>query len=155
MFKFLKKIFIIELEFFFNIVYDEITQTGKVSIMAENTSTRLKAIMAQRGLKQADILRLAQPYCEKYKIKMGKSDLSQFVSGKVEPGQWKLTILGLALDVSEAWLMGLDVPMERETTPASLDGDGRIGEFVGLFCQLTAEQQALIIAQIKGILSAQ
>ena len=123
--------------------------------MAENTSTRLKTIMVQRGLKQADILRLAQPYCEKYKIKMGKSDLSKFVSGKVEPGQWKLTILGLALDVSEAWLMGLDVPMERETTPASLDGDGRIGEFVGLFCQLTGEQQALIIGQIKGILSAQ
>lgn len=136
-------------------VYDEITQTRKVSIMAENTSTRLKKIMAERGLKQADVLRMAQPYCEKHKIKMGKSDLSQFVSGKVEPGQWKLTILGLALDVSEAWLMGFDVPMEREITPASLEEDGRIGEFVDLFGQLTAEQQALIIAQIKGILSAQ
>ncbi len=123
--------------------------------MAENTSTRLKEIMAQRGLKQADVLRMAQPYCEKYKIKMGKSDLSQFVSGKVEPGQWKLTILGLALNVSEAWLMGLDVPMERETAPTSLEEGGRTGEFVGLFSKLTAEQQALIIAQIKGILSAQ
>lgn len=155
MFKILKKIFIIELELFFIMVYDEITPTRKVSVMSENTSTRLKEIMAQRGLKQADVLRMAQPYCEKYKIKMGKSDLSQFVSGKVEPGQWKLTILGLALDVSEAWLMGLDVPMERETAPASLDEDGRTGEFVGLFGQLTAEQQALIIAQIKGILSEQ
>lgn len=122
--------------------------------MAENTSTRLKMIMDQRGLKQADILRLAQPYCEKYKIKMGKSDLSQFVNGKVEPGQWKLTILGLALDVSEAWLMGLDVPMEREIASVSMEEDGRIKEFVGLFNQLTTEQQALIIAQIKGILSA-
>ena len=81
--------------------------------------------MAQRGLKQTDILRMAKPYCEKYNIKMGKSDLSQFVNGKVEPGQWKLTILGLALNVSEAWLMGLDVPMERKTVPVSLEGDGQ------------------------------
>ena len=87
--------------------------------MADTTASRLKQIMAQRGLKQTDILRMAKPYCEKYNIKMGKSDLSQFVNGKVEPGQWKLTILGLALNVSEAWLMGLDVPMERKTVPVS------------------------------------
>lgn len=92
--------------------------------MADTTADRLKQIMAQRDLKQTDILRMAKPYCEKYNIKMGKSDLSQFVNGKVEPGQWKLTILGLALNVSEAWLMGLDVPMERKTTPVSLEEDG-------------------------------
>lgn len=91
--------------------------------MRENTATRLQTLMDQRGLKQADILRLARPYCEKYKIKLGKSDLSQFVNGKVEPGQWKITILSLALNVSEAWLMGLDVPMERQTpTPVAEDG---------------------------------
>lgn len=92
--------------------------------MADTTADRLKQIMSQRDLKQTDILRMAKPYCEKYNIKMGKSDLSQFVNGKVEPGQWKLTILGLALNVSEAWLMGLDVPMERKTTPVSLEEDG-------------------------------
>ncbi len=91
--------------------------------MSENTATRLQTLMDLRGLKQADILRLAQPYCEKYKIKLGKSDLSQFVNGKVEPGQWKITILSLALNVSEAWLMGLDVPMEKEIpTPVVEDG---------------------------------
>ena len=123
--------------------------------MAENTSSRLKYIMAQRGLKQADILRMAQPYCERYKIKMGKSDLSQFVSGKVEPGQWKLTILGLALNVSEAWLMGLDVPMERKVESTSCEKGGPVGDFIELFQQLKPEQQKLIVAQIKGILSEQ
>jgi transcriptional regulator with XRE-family HTH domain len=82
--------------------------------MSETTSIRLKRIMEERNLKQSDILAKAQPFCEKYNVKLGKSDLSQFVSGKVTPGQWKLTILGLALNVSEAWLMGLDVPMERK-----------------------------------------
>ena len=36
---------------------------------------------------------------------MNKSDLSQYVSGLVEPGQEKLSILGMALNVSEAWLI--------------------------------------------------
>jgi hypothetical protein len=69
--------------------------------------------MSERNLKQVDILQKAQPYCKKYDVKLNKNDLSQYVSGKVEPGQHKLCILGLALNVSEAWLMGYDVPMER------------------------------------------
>lgn len=73
------------------------------------TSQRLKEIMAERGLKQVDILELSQPYCKRFGVKLNKTDLSQYVSGKVEPGQHKLTILGQALNVSEAWLMGYDV----------------------------------------------
>lgn len=78
-----------------------------------NTAQRLQMVMRERGLKQVDILRAAEPFCKKYNVKLGRNDLSQYVSGKVEPGQYKLTILGLALNVSEAWLMGYDVPMER------------------------------------------
>lgn len=73
------------------------------------TAERLKTIMQERDLKQADILRLAEPYCVKYGIPLRKNDLSQYVNGKNEPGQFKLTILAQALDVSEAWLMGYDV----------------------------------------------
>lgn len=83
--------------------------------MKETTSTRLQRILSERGLKQVDVLERAAPYCKGYGIKLNKSDLSQYVSGKVEPGQDKLTVLGLALNVSEAWLMGFDVPMERNS----------------------------------------
>lgn len=79
-----------------------------------DTKTRLQQIMNLRGLKQVDIQRKCEPYCEKFGVKMNKSDLSQYVSGKVEPSQYKLMILGMALNVSEAWLMGFDVPMERQ-----------------------------------------
>lgn len=92
---------------------------------SSNTSERLKAIMEIRRLRQIDILNQAKPFCDKYGVKLGKNDLSQYVSGKVEPGQEKLTVLGLALDVSETWLMGYDVPMERENnlyTPERVDG---------------------------------
>lgn len=79
------------------------------------TSDRLKQIMTERNLRQVDILEMCKPYCQKYNIKLGRNDLSQYVKGKVEPGQKKLTILGMALNVSEAWLMGFDVPMERDS----------------------------------------
>ena len=87
--------------------------------MKESTATRLKQLIADRNLKQVDILEKALPYSKNYGVKLTKSDLSQYVSGKVVPGQEKLTILGLALNVSEAWLMGYDVPMERTQSVAS------------------------------------
>lgn len=78
-----------------------------------NTSQRLNKVMEERNLKQVDVLRLTIPYCNKYNIKMNKSDLSQYCSGKVEPNQDKLFVLSAALNVNEAWLMGFDVPKER------------------------------------------
>ena len=95
----------------------------------ENTATRLKYLMSLKGYKQVDILNLCKPYCEQYNVKMNKSDISQYVSGKVEPNQDKLFVLGNALDVSEAWLMGYDVAMERISLKfngvASFDGKAR------------------------------
>lgn len=87
--------------------------------MKENTSIRLKRIMKERKLKQVDIIRKCQPYCKQYNIKLTKNYLSQYVSGKVEPSQRRLSILSMALEVNEAWLMGFDVPMERESMPQS------------------------------------
>ena len=85
--------------------------------MRETTAIRLKQIMRERNIKQRDILDMARPHCENYRVKLNSSDLSQYVNGKVEPGQTKLFVLARALDVSEAWLMGYDVPRERETAP--------------------------------------
>lgn len=120
----------------------------------ENTSIRLRRIMDERDLKQRDILEKAAPYCEKYKIKLNKSDLSQFVNGKVVPGQWKLTILGMALDVSEAWLMGYDVPMEREKTPTPVSEDGLDKELINRLRQLTPEEIAKTDAFVQGLLAS-
>ena len=68
-----------------------------------STANRLKQIMTERGLKQVDILKACKPYCKKYGVKLAKNDLSQYISGKVTPGQNKLSILGLALNVNEVW----------------------------------------------------
>ena len=74
-----------------------------------STALRLNEFMQKNGLKQIDIINLAKPFCSEYGVKLSKSDLSQYVSGKVEPGQNKLYILARALNVSEAWLMGYEV----------------------------------------------
>jgi len=110
------------LNFFSSCVTILVDMKGDNTLMSETTAQRLKTIMNQRNLKQVDILQLAKPYCEKHNVTLGKSDLSQFVNGKVTPGQQKLTILGLALNVSEAWLMGLDVPAQREMTVCPVCG---------------------------------
>ena len=116
-----------------------------------STSDRLRYLMRERSLRQVDIIRLAEPYCKEYNLKLTKSDMSQFVSGKVEPGQWKLTILGKALNVSEAWLMGYDVPMERmETAPAQ---NAEREEFAKLFSALSPENRQRILDLMKALLS--
>ena len=91
--------------------------------MKVTTSDRLKSLMEERRLKQVDILNLSLPYCKKYNIKMNKSDISQYVSGKVEPSQEKLVILGMALNVSEAWLMGFDVSPVRKDNQKEANED--------------------------------
>ena len=89
------------------------------------TAERLKEIMKERNLRQVDILNLSLPICAKLDAKMNKSDISQYLSGKAEPSQEKLVVLGMALNVSEAWLMGFDVSKERKspTIQASEDFD--------------------------------
>ncbi len=83
------------------------------------TKERLKELMQERGLKQIDIVNLAKPFCEKSGIKLGRNDISQYLSGKVMPGQHKLFVLAQALDVSLQWLMGYDAPIENESSSPS------------------------------------
>lgn len=85
----------------------------------ESTSARLKQIMSERDLRQVDILERTLPFCRMYGVKMNKSDISQYVSGKVEPNQDKLFVLSLALNVSEGWLMGFDVSKARSSSSFS------------------------------------
>lgn len=44
---------------------------------------------------------------------IGKSAISQYISGKYEPKQVAIHKIAKALNVSEAWLMGYDVPIQR------------------------------------------
>lgn len=77
--------------------------------MTESFSIRLNDAMALRELKQIDFVHAA----EKFNIKLGKSHMSQYVSGKTVPRADVAHFLAAYLRVNEDWLMGKDVPMEE------------------------------------------
>lgn len=66
--------------------------------------------MELAGIKQADLIRLA----ENQGKKLGKSQVSQYVSGKTIPRKDVLEVLALVLDVDQDWL--LDGVGEQETS---------------------------------------
>lgn len=115
-----------------------------------STADRLKQIMEERNLRQVDILNLVLPICAKYDIKMNKSDISQYVSGKVEPSQEKLVVLGMALNVTESWLMGFDVPSERKDTQIQAETDF---DLLYRFSMLNERDKRIISDMIDSMLS--
>ena len=66
----------------------------------ETFADRLRAVMAERGLKQADLVHRAAARGEK----LGKSQVSQYVSGKVVPRANVVRLLADILGVDEGWL---------------------------------------------------
>lgn len=76
-------------------------------------SIRLKELMSERHLKQVDILEMSLPYQKKTGIKLSKSTLSQYITGKSRPDDDRLYLLSLTLGVSEGWIMGYDVNQSR------------------------------------------
>ena len=74
--------------------------------MNNQFATRLKQAMDLRGIKASELSE---------KAKIPKSAISQYLSGLYEAKQKNIFKLANVLDVSEGWLMGLDVSMERIT----------------------------------------
>ncbi|KXB61545.1 aminotransferase class I/II-fold pyridoxal phosphate-dependent enzyme [Olsenella sp. DNF00959] len=71
---------------------------GKTDVQA--FSARLEQAMAERGLKQVDLIRAAEDRGEK----LGKSQLSQYVSGKTLPRSASMALLASLLGVDVDWL---------------------------------------------------
>ena len=76
------------------------------------TQQRLREALSARNMLPIELSRLSG---------IGKSAISQYLSGKVTPKQDKIYKLAQALKVSESWLMGYDEPMEQSPAPASGD----------------------------------
>ena len=65
-------------------------------------SERLKDAMQNKQMKQVDLIKAAQ----NKGVKLGKSHISQYVSGKTIPRADMLHFLAETLEVDEKWLMG-------------------------------------------------
>ena len=65
-------------------------------------SSRLNEMMESRQMKQVELIRLAK----EQGITLGKSQVSQYVSGKTLPRRKVLSVLAQVLGVEESWLCG-------------------------------------------------
>lgn len=72
----------------------------------ESFKTRLKEAMDLQTLKPVELAE---------KCGISKSTVSHYMSGYTEPKSNRLYIMAKVLNVNEAWLMGFDVPMERNS----------------------------------------
>ena len=69
-------------------------------------SDRIHEALQIRGLKPVELSQMTG---------ITKSQISHYISGYCEPKQDKFYLIANALEVDYAWLMGYDVPMDRET----------------------------------------
>lgn len=104
------------------------------------TSKRLQEILRERGLRQVDLLEMVAPIAKYYGVSINKVYIHNYVSGKILPKQDKLYCIAKALDVSEAWLMGYDVPRARPR---------RAGDDVDVFSDLAPGE----IVTLRAVLS--
>lgn len=96
---------------------------------------RLNEAMRIRNMDRTTVLKITG---------IDKGAFSAYVNGRYNAGQTNLYLLAKALNVNEAWLMGHDVPMERnalfsEPLPETMDS------FTEVISKLSpaAQQQAL------------
>lgn len=106
--------------------------------ISEKCSVRISKALSIRGMKQSEL-------CEKTGIP--KSAISQYISGSFEPKQDRLFIIAQALDVDPVWLMGFDVPMEKEKKipPDEVQLTEREKMMLGIFRLIPEDQQQVFL----------
>lgn len=73
-------------------------------------ATRLTDLLKQNNMKQIELVRLA----EEKGIKLGKSHICQYVSGKTVPRKETLQFLADVFEVDAKWLLGKEEPEKAE-----------------------------------------
>lgn len=105
----------------------------------DTTANRIKKAMEMCELRQSDLAEIT---------KISKGALSSYISGRYTPKQANIYRIAEALNVSEAWLMGEDVPMERRsiyinTTPAEHPFNTALSK-IQIGEELTEEEQSAV-----------
>ena len=108
----------------------------------ESCANRIKTALKHRQMKQVELCQLAN---------VPESSLSLYLKGAYEPKQDKIYNMARALNVSEAWLMGYDVPMERELVKKSntIQVTEDEQKLLELFRLVPENQQQLVLQMIR------
>lgn len=103
------------------------------------TAERLQEAMQAAGKKPVDLVKASG---------IDRGAISRYLAGKYEPKQTAINKLAVALNVSEMWLWGYDVPMQR--TPEQKKNDA----LVGIVQQLRRDPDFLDVVQVLAELPA-
>ena len=113
---------------------------------------RLKTVMDLKGIRAVDIVEHTD---------IPKGAISYYISGKSQPKADRLYILAKYLNVSEAWLLGYDVTMERTAEQkknddlvkiiAQMRRDPKFFGIVSMLAELPAEQDDSLTTIISAL----
>lgn len=112
---------------------------------SSTTSERLREAMEASQMKQADLARATG---------LSKGGISNYVIGRYEPKSDIISKLSKALNCSEMWLMGYDVPKERKQKETPGKPELTEGEeiLLNLFRQVPEDSQKLVLQMIRAAL---
>lgn len=110
----------------------------------DTCAERICKAMRIRGMRQVELSE---------KTGIPKSAISQYCAGSFKPKQQRLFLIAKALEVDEAWLMGLDVPMEREPQEVPFYNVLRIAARDGSYREkrLTDEDLAAVLVLVDRL----
>ena len=106
---------------------------------------RLNEALSLRGMTAAELANAAGMY---------KSSLSRYLTGENIPRSKAIGKLAQALNVSPAWILGYDVPMELDTLP----GGGYHGSTETApieYEKLNKDNQARLLAYYQALIDSQ
>lgn len=113
---------------------------------------RLKAVMELKGIRAVDIVENTD---------IPKGAISYYISGRSQPKSDRLYVLAKYLNVSEAWLLGYDVPMERTAEQkknddlvkiiAQMRRDSKFFGIVSMLAELPEEQYDSLTTIISAL----
>ena len=111
------------------------------------TSTRLQEMIKMRNVSQSDLARMTG---------ISRGAISNYVLGRYEPKSDIINKLAKALNCSEMWLWGYDVPMNRQVGSPSeqniVEGEQLL---LDLFRQLSDGEQKMYLEVLRARLKNQ
>ena len=115
----------------------------------DTIANRISYALSLKGMRAVDLAK---------KAGIPKSSLSQYMTGFVEPKSDRIFAMAKALGVSEGWLMGLDVPIERAKVKdvssdmvADFIMDNEVQTLVEYFNGLDAEDRKFLLEFAKKL----
>lgn len=111
----------------------------------DTCANRIAKALTVREMKQADLCKLA---------KVPKSSLSLYLSGAYEPKQNRVFDMAKVLNVSEAWILGYDVPMERQDGKKYPSDKSDLSEgeilWLELYNRVSGETRELLVKMMES-----